>query len=211
MRNLTVEDVNSTAIMVSFLAPSSPNGIITAYKILYVEIEGGGPVGSEVTILVSPNEMGSFTMVIIDLFAFTMYRVRVVAETSVGPGETVMVIANTDPAASSPPTIFTVTAVSSTSITVSWEYPETPRGIIQGYIIRYYLSSDIDISTEVNVTLSIAGDNNTQTFTITGLLPFTSYCITIRAYSFGENPFIVHQGDESATLTNITAEAGLNY
>ena len=40
-----------------------------------------------------------------------------------------------------------------------------------------------------------------------GLMPFTQYSITIRAYSFGEG--VVHNGDESAVVTVRTLEAGI--
>ena len=203
-----VDDVNSTALMVSFSAPSTPNGIIIRYDILYVSVSDGSPVGEEVTVMVEPNETGMYTEIISGLVAFTMYRVQAAAVTSIGQGVLVDRIASTDPTASSPPTAFAATTITSDSVTLTWGYPETPRGVIQGYVIRYHLTGSLGIQQEDNITLSTLDDDSMQTFTVSSLTPFTLYSFTVRAYSFGQDPFVVHQGAESTTLDVVTDEAG---
>ena len=151
-----------------------------------------------------------FEVSITGLKPFTEYSVSVVAETSIGPGTAEVQTVTTDPAASSPPTNVNAVAVSSDSISVTWSYPDTPRGDIEGYIIRYDLTSGMlgADAMELNLTLSPSNDQSPQMETIGGLIPFTQYSITVRAYSFGEG--VVHNGDESAVVTVRTLEAGMD-
>lgn len=210
VRDLMTDDDNDTAIKVSFLPPEHANGIILLYEIRYVVWENGSIVGNEISrILTAADFMQDARImdVIPGLKAFTQYRVVVIANTSVGGGELEVVIVNTDPSAASPPVNFTISAYTSESVTLMWNYPEMPRGLIQGYVVRYSLSDVIDNSTEENVTLSIADDTSPQSYTVMGLQPFTSYQFTVRAYSFN-NSFFVHQGNESETLIVRTDEAG---
>ncbi len=211
--NLTVEDVNSTSLMVSFSTPLSPNGQITRYDILYVQVSSDlQPLmgEEEQTITIQPDEMEMFSEIISRLTPFTNYRIRVVAFTSIGQGELTIRFGVTDPDASSPPTNFRSVTVTSDSVMLEWAYPETPRGIIQGYIIQYHRT---DMNTNnpqlENITLTTDDDDSSQNFTISGLIPFTSYNFIVRAYSFGSDPFIVHLGAESVELVIVTGEAGM--
>ena len=207
--NLMVEDINSTSLVASFSTPASPNGVILQYNIRYLPVLNGLPSGEEVTLVVLPNHAGVYTETLSDLLAFTMYRVRVAAVTSAGQGQEEERFASTDPAASSPPTNLSVVAIMSESVTLTWEYPETPRGSIQGYIIRYHPSSDLDSTLEENITLASENDNALQSYTIFNLTPFPSYTLTVRAYSFGSDPFVLHQGMETGSLHILTAESGI--
>ena len=207
--NLVVEDVNSTALMVSFSTPDSPNGIILRYNIRYTPVLNSIPSGvGEIIITVSPNDAGVYNKIIsVGLAAFTMYRVRVAAVSSAGQGEVEERVVSTDPTGASPPTNFNSITVTPESITLTWGFPETPRGSIQGYVLRYHLTSDMETTQEENITI-LENDNSMQSFTFSGLLPFTSYTFAVRAYSFGSDPFVVHQGAETELLVRITAEAG---
>ena len=208
--DLTVQDVNSTALMVSYSTPSSPNGVILGYNIRHVPVLNGMPTAAEETaIMVPPNDAGDYTEIISDLVAFTMYRVRVAAVTSIGQGEVEERFASTDPTSSSPPTNFTAVAITSDSVTLTWGYPETPRGIIQGYILRYHPTHDLDDTREENITLPTENDDRMQHSAISELVPFTSHTIAVRAFSFGSDPFVVHQGVESDPLIILSEEAGL--
>ena len=151
-----------------------------------------------------------FEVTITGLEPFTEYSVSVVAATSIGSGTAEVQTVTTDPTASSPPTNVNAEAVSSDSISITWSYPVTPRGEIVGYIIQYSLTSDTlgAGAMELNLTLSPRDDQLPQMETIGGLMPFTQYSLTIRAYSFGEG--VVHNGDESAVVTVRTLETGIH-
>ena len=208
--DLMLQDVNSTALVVSYSTPSSPNGIIISYNIHYVPVLNGlSTDAEEITIVISPDDARDHTEIISGLVAFTMYRVRVAAVTSIGQGEVEERVASTDPTSSSPPNNFTAVAITSDSITLTWSYPQTPRGIIQGYIIRYHPTHDLDDTREENITLLTENDNRMQFSTIVNLIPFTSYMFVVRAFSFGSDPFVVHQGVESDPLVILTAETGI--
>ena len=165
---------------------------------------------SESVAVMEDLEQATFEVTITGLEPFTEYSVSVVAETSIGPGTAEVQTVTTDPTTSSPPTNVSAVAVSSDSISVTWSYPATPRGDIEGYIIRYDLTSGMlgAGAMELNLTLSPRNDQSPQMETIGGLMPFTWYSITIRAYSFGEG--VVHNGDESAAVTVRTLEAGMD-
>ena len=205
--NLMARDFNATSILVTFSPPSSPNGIITRYEISYMVTSAET---SEPVAITEDLKRTTFEVTITELEPFTEYSVSVVAETRIGPGTPVDQIVTTDPTTSSPPTNVSAEAVSSDSISVTWSYPDTPRGDIEGYIIRYDLSSGMlgAGAMELNLTLSSRDDQSPQMETIGGLMPFTQYSITVRAYSFGEG--VVHNGDESAVVTVRTLEAGMD-
>ena len=161
---------------------------------------------SELVVITEDLDRTMFEVPITGLEPFTEYSVSVVAATSIGPGTAVDQTVTTDPTASSPPTNVNAVAVSSDSISITWSYPATPRGVIEGYIIQYYITSGTleTGAMELNLTLSPSND---QMATIGGLMPFTRYSITVRAYSFGEG--VVHNGDESAVVMVRTLEAGM--
>ena len=164
---------------------------------------------SELVAFTEDLDRTMFEVTITGLEPFTEYSVGVVAETSIGPGTAENQTVTTDPTAFSPPTNVSAVAVSSNSISITFSYPATPRGVIEGYIIRYDLTSDMlgAGAMELNLTLSPRDDQSPQMEMIGGLMPFTQYSITIRAYSFGEG--VVHNGELSAVVMVRTLEAGM--
>ena len=165
----------------------------------------GDSSSTEQTINITANQD---TITIAGLEAFTMYRITVVAATRIGLGEGISELANTDPAASSPPTNFMVESTTSNSITLSWGYPETPRGSIEGYVVQYSTSSSLVNAIEQNITLELSNDDTTQMYIVEGLLPDTEYFLAVRAYSFGFDVFVIHEGIESVLGPIPTEEAG---
>jgi cytidine deaminase len=97
-----------------------------------------------------------------DLLPFTFYEFTVVAFT-IETGE----------AAPTAPTNVIATEVNSTHVTVEWDEPDTPNGIVRQYIISYNLSESDDI------TLT----GSARTVTIGDLLPFTFYEFTVVAFT----------------------------
>jgi hypothetical protein len=58
--------------------------------------------------------------------------------------------------------------VSGTTIKVQWHPPAQPNGIVKSYVIMY---NDLTVRTP----------NNSTTFTLSGLVPFTRYTISVAA------------------------------
>ena len=87
----------------------------------------------------------------------------------------------------------TVFGVNSTSLYVTWEVPELPRGVIEFYQVEY--SSICSATTRMNTTA-----NSTHTY-LSGLSPFTEYTVHVRA-------FTVEFGNFSVERRRMTSEAG---
>ena len=85
---------------------------------------------------------------------------------------------------SSPPQNFTIVVLNSTTVELSWEYPNSPNGVIRGYSILYAKFPFTEV-TIVNITLYAINDAGDQTVAVTGLIPFTDYSFHVRAFSFG--------------------------
>lgn len=98
-----------------------------------------------------------------------------------------------------PPTNITAQAVSSSSITVSWNPvpPGHENGVIIGYRVLYV--KEREAQPKLNSTLQA---NVSAVFEVTGLMPFTNYCIQVLAFT--------RQGDGNISdcLITSTAEGG---
>ena len=179
---LTSSVVNSSVLFVSWAEPTAVNGIITSYD-LYYSISTFGNCTTSGTSQRIPPVPGqtTYNATLTNLVPFSMYVLCVQASTRIGPGAlTTAVVITTDPGLSSPPTNFTATAVNSTSIKLTWGYPQTPQGLIAGYQIMHNTSLSFN---PVNITIS-TNDSSQQTYMFIGLNPFTMYSFTIRAYSY---------------------------
>ena len=80
--------------------------------------------------------------------------------------------------------------VSSTSVTLYWEKPCKPNGIITGYIVRYNITTITANLTcpveEQNMTINVDG-NITFHRNIAGLYPWTTYMFCIAAQTSSGN------------------------
>jgi len=93
--DLFVNEINSTAIVVSWSEPNETNGIITLYEILY---SVGNMSSLDTSVFVDVTTNTSYQVIIGGLDPFTMYSVAVRAYTSIGAGElTDIFIILTDP------------------------------------------------------------------------------------------------------------------
>ena len=75
--------------------------------------------------------------------------------------------------------------LNSTAVKLTWKYPDSPNGKIQGYSILFdkFPVAEVII---INITLDTINDASDQTAVVTGLLPFTKYSFHVRAFSFGD-------------------------
>ena len=122
--NVSVSPINSTSLRVAWQPPTTPNGQPT-YNVYYKPTEGSAP-----SILTLPNDANE--TIISNLIAYTTYTVAVSANTSCSENRSESVIGRTDEAIPDPPTSVTGVALP-TTITVKWEEPAEPRGIVTHY------------------------------------------------------------------------------
>ena len=84
--NLFVNEINSTAITVTWTEPDVTNGIITMYEILY-SLGNYSVLDNDATsVLVNETTNTSYTIIISGLDHFTVYTVAVRAFTRIGAG-----------------------------------------------------------------------------------------------------------------------------
>nr|XP_030134798.1 receptor-type tyrosine-protein phosphatase F isoform X14 [Taeniopygia guttata] len=183
---------SSTTIRVSWVPPpaQSRNGVITQYSIAYQAVEGDDNTKHVVDGI--GREHSSWE--IKDLEKWTEYKVWVRAHTDVGPGpESIPVHVRTDEdVPSAPPRKVEVESVNSTAIRVSWKLPISNKqhGQIRGYQVTYVkLENNEPRGQPVikDVMLSEAQwraeDTVDHETVIGGLLPETTYSVTVAAYT----------------------------
>ena len=84
----TVADKTSTTLLVTWLPPATPNGVLTSYEVYYKGVSSVNPVPASfyqpLSVTVSaPNT----SLVLSGLFPYSNYTITVRAFTSAGPGE----------------------------------------------------------------------------------------------------------------------------
>ena len=157
----TLIALSPTEIQVSWAEPLQPNGIITQYQALR---SGGGMVN--VSVHVGQNRAFVDDL---NLKPYTQYTYVIEACTfnggcSVSMSSSVTTLESV-PEGFDPPML---EALSSTMISIEWDEPESPNGIITSYMVNIEPVS-IQITT---VELSV---------NISNLLPFTVYTVSISA------------------------------
>ncbi|XP_053742934.1 protein tyrosine phosphatase receptor type Fa isoform X1 [Synchiropus splendidus] len=175
--------LSSTSIKVSWVAPpiSSQHGEIVHYSIAYQALTGEDVKRHQVSGIAA----GVSSYVLEDLEKWTEYFVWVRAHTNVGPGPespTVRIRTQED-VPGAPPRKVEVEAINSTALRVSWKSPLPVKhhGQIRGYQVVYSrLENGEPHGQPVITDVSLP---EAQEATITGLLPETSYSVTVAAYT----------------------------
>ncbi len=108
-----------------------PNGVVTAYT-FYVTFGNGSSI-----VLVDRRLTGTFTLE--GLLPYQLVSVEVSANTSAGEGPKSNVdTIRTAQAAPSVPTGVMVWVTSNSSLTVGWDPPTMPNGVLTNYTVRIY-------------------------------------------------------------------------
>ncbi|RJQ24382.1 fibronectin type III domain-containing protein [Candidatus Parcubacteria bacterium] len=187
---LTATAASPTQINLSWNAPSSNGGsAITGYKI---EVKSGS--GSYTT-LVSNTQSTATSFSHTGLTTGTTYYYRVSAINAIGTGASTE--ASAVPKETTTPTL-TATAVSPTSITLSWVPPsQTYKQAITGYKIQEKIATDTFVTIEERTSSTVT------TYTITGLTTGDTYTYVVSAhFSLGASPI---SNEASATPTTTSA------
>jgi netrin-G3 ligand len=180
--NISVLNINQpkAAILLSWQPPLKPNGVITMYQYI---------IGSSVANVSAEN----MSVMIGDLDYYTDYNVTVVAFTSAGPGEggTEMFRSSEGPP-SAPPTMISLTRVTSQSVEFSWFPP--PPGTVNGVLRSYQVEFDRTNHTVPDGT----------SFQRSGLSPYTNYSFRVAAVTTKVGTF----SDISSVRTNFSDDGG---
>ncbi|KAM9845151.1 ephrin type-A receptor 4-A-like [Aulostomus maculatus] len=185
---------------------------------IYPRIGGGPqlcqPCGSDV--LFSPGQTGLKTtrVVVSELRAHTHYTLIVHAHNGVsqasgaGAVQSVSVTITTNQAAPSPVSSIHATDVTRHSLSLSWQQPDRPNGVILEYEVKFYEKDQKERSYRIMRTFS-------QNVDVTGLNPLTVYVFHVRArtaagygefsapfeFSTNSDPFpLIGEGVNSAFL-----------
>ncbi|XP_034270755.1 receptor-type tyrosine-protein phosphatase F isoform X8 [Pantherophis guttatus] len=192
--------ISSTIIRVSWVPPpaQSRNGVITQYSIAYQAVEGEDSTKHVVEGI--GHEHSSWE--ISNLEKWTEYKVWVRAHTDVGPGpESIPVSVRTDEdVPSAPPRKVEVESVNSTAIRVSWKSPISNKqhGQIRGYQVTYVkMENNEPVGPHVIKDVMVAESQETI---IGGLLPETTYSVSIAAYTT--------KGDGARSKARVIATTG---
>ncbi|MEJ1282806.1 hypothetical protein NN561_013768 [Cricetulus griseus] len=157
------------------------NGIITEYSLKYAAVDGEDYKPHEV--LGIPSDTTKYLLE--QLEKWTEYRITVTAHTDVGPGpESLSVLIRTDEdVPSGPPRKVEVEAVNATAVKVSWRspVPNKQHGQIRGYQVHYVRMENGEPKGQPMLKDVMLAD--AQDMIISGLLPETSYSLTVTAYT----------------------------
>ena len=157
-------------VQISWLPPTSPNGVITRYAI-YRKIGNGAPLPVCLTTQLTCLNSG--------LSGYTEYSYRVRVTNSAGfvegPWSNVRTLEG-PPQGINPPSL---NVLNSTAIYVSWTAPSQPNGIVTHYEVRY--REELQVPGNANITVAARVTSSVFNVTVNGLKPHTDYQFLIAA------------------------------
>ena len=165
----SVTPVNASTIQVSWLPPSWPNGVIISYQVF--RMGGGSGLQNMSAFSTSDAAVRSFSDG--NLMPFTAYSYTLQACTAADCSLSTPGITTTGEATPTdlrPPTL---TALSETSISIAWEGPGSPNGIVTRYTL-------VILPPQINVVV-VVQETTELSRTISNLLPFTNYTVGLEA------------------------------
>ncbi|XP_064378337.1 ephrin type-A receptor 3 isoform X3 [Dromaius novaehollandiae] len=179
-----ISNINETSVILDWSWPLDTGGRKDVTFNIICKKCGGNtkmcePCSDNVRFL--PRQIGltNTTVTVVDLLAHTNYTFEIDAVNGVSDLSTLSrqfaaVSITTNQAAPSPITIIRKDRTSRNSVSLSWQEPEHPNGIILDYEVKYYEKQE----QETSYTILRAKSTNV---TINGLKPDTTYVFQIRA------------------------------
>ncbi|XP_061575564.1 protein sidekick-1-like isoform X2 [Cololabis saira] len=204
---LSVKPTTTTSVLVQWKRPSegSINGILTGYRLYYREIQGNT---STLTGAESQTTKNNTTSALIttkstfktvsspsltefeltQLKKFKRYQIVMTSYNIIGesPPSTPVEVSVGEAAPSVAPQSIKVSAVSPSSLEVTWDMPplETQNGLIQGYKIHYWERDEQNQTEKVKVIF--VPDTRVH---LTNLTSYTPYLVTLTAFNTaGDGP-----------------------
>ncbi|KAI4888509.1 hypothetical protein NFI96_019385, partial [Prochilodus magdalenae] len=179
-----ISNVNETSVNLEWSPPGSSGGRQDlTYNVVCKRCGPDGqrcqPCGSGVhyspqqlslrTTRVSINELQAHTN-----YTFQVWAVNGVSQQSPSPEQAVSVTVTTNQAAPSPVTSIQAKDITRHAVSLAWQQPERPNGVILEYEVKYYEKDQNERSYRIMKTSSRSAD-------IKGLSPLTSYVFHVRA------------------------------
>ncbi len=199
--NLTITVASATSLTATWEAPEDNGSPITGYDVRHRVSDTGGGTSGDWT---SPVQIDGAvtTTTISSLTAGTGYDVEVLARNAIGDGAPAQA-SGTPVAAPDSPTEVTVTATTSSSLTVTWTAPtETNGADISGYNVEYRRAADAGQTAGDWIDASHSG--TAETITLSSLDPYVLYDIQVAAVNqVGPSDFATGSGRTDAALPSV--------
>uniref|UniRef100_A0A8C5Q679 Protein tyrosine phosphatase receptor type Q n=1 Tax=Leptobrachium leishanense TaxID=445787 RepID=A0A8C5Q679_9ANUR len=201
-KNVSYRNISSTSVMVFWIPPTKPNGVIRFYSIYYknaTQTHVKNVTDDDITSIVYNAALSA---IVDGLAKYTQYSLWITASTIHGDGnqysEAISIKTEQD-VPESEPMISECKNLTSTSVRVSWGPPALPNGIITSYYLQIYGTGGND------------SFNTSQVFmNLTDLLPFSQYIFYIAARTAkGTGPynklvFLTDEAEPSSPPRNLT-------
>ncbi|XP_069083629.1 phosphatidylinositol phosphatase PTPRQ [Pleurodeles waltl] len=198
--NITYQNISSTEVVVSFLPPAIPNGIIRWYTI-YLQMANG----TEKRVLNTTNLSQNIT----GLKKHTAYTLGISASTSKGEGirSASLSIMTEEDVPSSPPRALSVKQLSDVIVKLSWKPPLEPNGIILYYTVFVWneFSNRYINSTETSLQLTDLENNNEYNAYITASTRFGSGKTKSETVRFRTSEGAPSDPPKNVSYTNLTS------
>ncbi|XP_041336180.1 ephrin type-A receptor 3 isoform X2 [Pyrgilauda ruficollis] len=179
-----ISNINETSVILDWSWPLDTGGRKdVTFNIVCKKCGGSSrpcePCSDSVRFLPRQSGLTNTTVTVVDLLAHTNYTFEIDALNGVSALSTLSrqfaaVSITTNQAAPSPITVIRKDRTSRNSVSLSWQEPEHPNGIILDYEVKYYEKQEQETSYTI---LRARGTN----VTISGLKPDTTYVFQIRA------------------------------
>ncbi|XP_032175411.1 protein sidekick-2 isoform X1 [Mustela erminea] len=185
-RNVAVHGTTATQLDVTWEPPplESQNGDIQGYKIYFWEAQRRNLTERVKTLFLAENGVK-----LKNLTSYTTYMVSVAAFNAAGDGpRSPPTRGQTQQAAPSAPSSVKFSELTTTSVNVSWETPQFPNGVLEGYRLVYEPCTPVDGVSKI-VTVDVKA-NGPLWLKVKDLAEGMTYRFRIRAKTFAYGPEI---------------------
>ncbi|XP_059854532.1 protein sidekick-2 [Delphinus delphis] len=185
-RNVAVHGATATQLDVTWdpPPPESQNGDIQGYKIYFWEAQRRNLTERVKTLFLAENGVK-----LKNLTGYTAYMVSVAAFNAAGDGpRSTPARGQTQQAAPSAPSSVKFSELTTTSVNVSWEAPQFPNGVLEGYRLVYEPCTPVDGVSKI-VTVDVKGSSPLW-LKVKDLAEGMTYRFRIRAKTFTYGPEI---------------------
>eukprot|EP00071_Canis_lupus_P044900 XP_022278457.1 protein sidekick-2 [Canis lupus familiaris] len=185
-RNVAVHGATATQLDVTWEPPplENQNGDIQGYKIYFWEAQRRNVTERVKTLFLAENSVK-----LKNLTGYTAYMVSVAAFNAAGDGpRSTPTRGQTQQAAPSAPSSVRFSELTTTSVNVSWEAPQFPNGVLEGYRLVYEPCTPVDGVSKI-VTVDVKGSSPLW-LKVKDLAEGMTYRFRIRAKTFTYGPEI---------------------
>ncbi|XP_053319639.1 phosphatidylinositol phosphatase PTPRQ [Spea bombifrons] len=172
-KNVSYRNITSTSIMVFWIPPTKPNGVIQYYSVYYKNVTDTYMKNVTDDDISSVVYNSALSAIIDGLSKYSQYNLWMTASTAYGDGNqsSEVIFVNTEQdVPETPPIINYFKNITSTSVLLSWDQPVQPNGIITGYNLQIY-------GPQGNYSVATS---NTSTI-LKDLMPFTRFFMYLAA------------------------------